>query len=325
MDGEIEMRGVLEQVSNRFYSRGWGFGTLLTEKGPIKIVGTLEGHVAGTSLIVRGTYKDSAYGRQLDCSSIIVDSVSGDLTVVRGFLRKNKALRDHETEILFVVRDLTSDERWIALQDAGVLQKLGLERELARIVETEVTLYFVLITTKRGLMEQGLTDKEADALVLKYHTDAVRRLREDPWGIVVARVLAFQRVEAVVGRHSYPRVYPRRLQAAVVQALAGQLRNGHTAVPHDAVMREAANIASVYPDAVARAPLPWEAVMVFGDDLLQLKAAGYAEADIAAWITGIKRDPSGDAQTTGPSAVDGQPYAAAGMTASDTDSQVGVK
>src|SRR4051812_28687788 len=87
-DGElVELRGILESLSNRFWS-GWGFGVLTTDRGQIKITGALEGHVAGTSLIVRGAFKETAYGRQLDCSSIVVDSVSGDLTVIRSWAKK---------------------------------------------------------------------------------------------------------------------------------------------------------------------------------------------------------------------------------------------
>jgi hypothetical protein len=240
--------------------------------------------VTGTSLIVRGSFKESAYGRQLDCTSIIVDSVSGQLSVVRSFVRKTKSLRDWETEILFVVRELEPDERWEVLKRADKLTVLGLDVALAKKVAEEVNIYFALITTKRGLMEKGFTDEEADALVGSYGTEALLMLDEDPYGIVIERVLAFQRVDAVVGdRH--PRTLPRRLHGAIVQALSGQLRNGHTAVPPDAVLREAASIASCYVDAVERVGLPEAVVRRYGA-LLQLRAAAHAEADIAAWIAG---------------------------------------
>lgn len=281
MDGqEVELRGILETISNRFYSGGWGFGTLSTDKGVVKITGTLEGHVAGSSLIVRGSYKSTTYGLQLDCSSIVVDSVSGDMNVIRSWARKHCA--EHEFDIVTLCRHLDDSERWPILADEDRILSEGISKEAAAAIASGAKAYLWLIAAKKGLMEKGFTDREAEKMCTIYGERVMTVLEEDPYSIVIERIVPFGRIDVVVdGRIS--RADPKRMQAAVVQALSGALRNGHTAVDPKGVRQEAAQMAGVYPDAVERAGLPTRAVRTF-DGKLQLRASAYAEADIAAWV-----------------------------------------
>lgn len=277
---EVELRGILESISNRFYSGGWGFGTLQTEQGLVKITGTLEGHVAGTSLVVRGSYKDSNYGLQLDCTSIVVDSVSGDMHVIRSWVRK--ACKDHESEVVRVTRMLDAAERWPLLANAKELERAGLAEDVARLVGSLAKAYLKLIETKKGLMELGFTDHEAEAMCAAYGETVMQVLADEPYSIVLDRILAFHRVDAVVAGR-VPRNHPPRLQAALVQALAGGLRNGHTAMSPKGAQQEAAEIAGVYLDAMLRIEIPKKQITTY-DGKLQLRPTAWAEADIAAWI-----------------------------------------
>lgn len=277
---EVELRGILESISNRFWG-GWGYGTLLTaDRGTIKIVGALEGHVSGTSVIVRGSYKQSNYGRQLDCSSIVVDSVSGELSVVRSWARK--ALKDAESDVVWIARQVPVAERWAFLADFDKLLAAGVESELAHRIATLAKSYLLLIEAKKGLMQQGFTDKEAETLCSAYGEKVMKQLEEDPYGIVIDRNLSFGRVDTVVGGRIV-RNDRRRLHAAVVQALVSTMRNGHTAAAPAAIMKEAAEMASVYPDAIIAVGHPVSQVALY-DGKLQLRVASWAEQDVACWV-----------------------------------------
>jgi hypothetical protein len=276
---EVQLKGILESLSNRFWS-GWGFGVLVTDEGSVKITGALEGHVAGTSLIVRGQYKESPYGRQLDCSSIVVDSVSGDMSVIRAWARKS--CREHEAEVVRVTRNLEAAERWPLLADATSLAAVEMAEDVARKISVLAASYLLLIATKKGLMEKGFTDNEAEAMFRAYGERVEAVLEEDPYGIVIDRILSFSRVDVVVAGRIV-RNDPRRLHAAQVQALVASLRNGHTAVSPKGVEREAAEIAGVYVDAIRTAGRPRSQIYEY-DGKLQLRGYAYAEQDIATWV-----------------------------------------
>lgn len=277
---EVELRGVLETISNRFYRGGWGYGTLVTDHGrTVKITGALEGHVAGTSLIVRGQYKESAYGLQLDCSGIVVDSVSGELAVIAAWARKH--MKEHKEEVLRVVRPKPPADRWPFLCEAKNLIQGGFSEELATKVARAAKFYLLLIETKKGLMEHGFTDHEAEEMCATYGDKVEQVLETDPFDMVLRGIITFNRMDAVDdGRTA--RNGSRRLQAAVVQALASAQRQGHTAVYPKGVYKEAADMAGVYPEAIVHAGLPQQAVMYNGR--LQLRRVAWAEQDIAVWV-----------------------------------------
>ena len=286
---EVELRGVLDTISNRFYTGGWGFGTLYTDQGMVRITGSLEGHVAGTSLVVRGNYKDTAYGKQLDCSTIMVDSVSGNLEVIRAWLRKHVADADEE-KVVSICRPYRLEDRWPLLTNAEKLEHAGLSAADAVKFARAAAYYLLMIELKKGLMEKGFHDQEANKLTAHYGVDVNDVLEADCFLAVCERVVTFNRMDAVLGQ-GFPRNHPRRLQAAMVQALVGAMRNGHTAQVWRAVNREAAEMAGVYPDTVRAVPLPKE-IVSHGEDpghvenaeLVQLRSVGYLEQGIAKWV-----------------------------------------
>lgn len=277
---EVELRGVLDSISSRFYSGGWGFGVLYTDRGLIKITGTLEGHVKGTSLVVRGVFKDSNYGQQLECSSIVVDQVSGELTVIRSWARKH--VKDLESEVVNYARPVPVDARWVALCNRDKLEAFGFDVEQAREIATKAKTYLILIETKKDLMNLGFTDAEAEKLLTAYKTKALMVLSEDPYAAVIERVLPFTRIDTVVDG-KFARNDTRRLHAAQVQSLVSGHRDGHMAKAPEAVVKEAAQLAGLYPDAVRMCGVPSEIKEYEG--LWQLRSAYYSEADIAAWVT----------------------------------------
>lgn len=285
---EVEFKGILESVSKRFYTGGWGFGILRTETGQVKITGALEGHVTGTSLRVRGAFAESKYGTQLQCTAIVVDSVSNELPVIASWA--TKYCKDYFVEIHRACRDTDPEDRWELLKSAELLRKVGFSEEAAVFVSEEATKYLIMIQQKLELMEMGFTDKEAEELANTYGLDAKKTLDEDPYLVVLDRVLVFTRVDAVVGER-YPRTTPRRLDAAMVQALASELRNGHTAMPPEAVVSSAATLAGVFEKAVellANKGLT-SRITRYGD-LWQLSDVARTEKKIARWVvTALRR------------------------------------
>ncbi len=279
---EVEFKGVLESLSKRFYTGGWGYGVLRTEKGQVKITGALEGHVPGTSVRVRGAFAESKYGTQLQCTAIVVDSVSGDLPVVAAWA--TKYCKDYFVEIHRACRNLEPEDRWEFIQDKERLLLSGFTEEAAQFVSEEAKNYFAMIQTKLELMEMGLTDKEAELLVQSYGLDAKSIMEDDPYLVVLDRVLVFTRVDAVVGER-YTRLHPRRLDAALVQAIASELNNGHTAVYPEGAIKGAAALAGVFPIAIEG----WITKgltnrIVMTGELMQLSDVARIERNIARWV-----------------------------------------
>ena len=276
----VELRGVLESVSARFWS-GWGFATLQSEDGRlVKITGTLEGHVAGSSVLVRGVYVESRYGRQLDCSSIAVDSVSGELAVIRGWARRS--VKGLEHDVVTRMRRIAIKDRWAVLSSEALLIDAGFACDDAKKIAEAARGYLLFIEAKRGLMERGFTDKESAALWTRYDESVLQVVDQDPYLPVLEGVLGFARVDVVLGG-PFPRTHERRLHAAQVAAVLSVQRLGHTATLPSAMVKEAAQLAGVYTDAVERSGRPTRYVARF-DHYVQLKSTAHAEADIAAWI-----------------------------------------
>ncbi len=279
--GAVELRGILMTLSNRFYTGGWGYGQLQTERHEIvKITGNLEGHVVGTSLIVRGEYKDGKFGRELACSSIMVDSVSGELNVVHAWARKH--CKKYEKTVLMVMRGVPAEERWEALVDVKRLMRAPMSEDDALAIANAAVTYLASIQTKRALMEKGFTDAEADRLYGRYKEKAVSVIDEDPYRSVLERVLPFGRVDAVVSAR-FARNDPQRLRAAQVQALVGLLRDGHTCASRFSMQQLAADIAGLYPEEIIRVGVP-RAIVEFEDGDVQLKKLARQETAIARWV-----------------------------------------
>jgi hypothetical protein len=277
--GVVELRGILIGVSNRFYTNGWGYGQLQTDTTIMKITGALEGHVQGTSVIVKGKYKTTQYGTEVECSSIMVDSVSGELSVLQAWARKR--CKEHEDAVMRAVRQRPVAERWALLLDVHALQSAGVEECAAIDIAVAAQLYMQSIKMQRELMELGFTDNEAEKLFARYEDGAMKKIEEDPYGVVIERVVAFTRVDTVVANR-FDRNDGRRLQAALVQALVGLLRDGHTAGGRLAVQKHAADGAGVYVDAIVRTKLPYQ--IVERGDFLQLRTIAQQEHTIAHWI-----------------------------------------
>jgi hypothetical protein len=257
---------------------------LTTDQGQVKITGALEGHVAGTSVVVRGAFKETAYGKQLDCSSIVVDSVSGELTVIRSWARKVCA--EFAEDIVALMRAKPIDERWAALCDPVQLVCRSIGEDEAKTIARYAKNYLALIVAKKGLMEKGFTDNEAEKLCARYGGYVEQKVEEDPYGIVIDRTLGFNRVDVVVNGRIV-RNDPRRLGAAMVQALKAAGSNGHTAATAAWVQKEAAAMAGVYVEAVRSTKLPAE--IVASETVLQLRGVASAEISIAKWIAAAAR------------------------------------
>lgn len=279
-DSEMQLRGVLESISNRFWS-GWGYATLSTDKGEtVKITGALEGHVAGTSVIVRGAFKESNYGRQLECSSIVVDSVSGELTVIRAWARKN--CEEYVNELTAALHGIHAAQRWERLSDPSFLVSARFEQEAARSIAAAAKMYLLLIEAKKGLMTKGFTDHEAEKMCDFYGERVEQKLESDPFAVVLDGILGFNRIDGFVAG-KLPRNEPKRLWAAMLQALVSAQQNGHTAQPPMAVFKDAATMAGVYPETVAAAGLPPQIVEY--KDHYQLRGTQWAETIIARFVT----------------------------------------
>jgi hypothetical protein len=277
--GVVELRGILISISNRFYTNGWGWAQLQTDTTVVKVTGALEGHVQGTSVIVKGKYKTTQYGTEVECSSIMVDSVSGELSVLQAWARKR--CKEHEVAVMQAVRQVSAPDRWALLVDMHSLQARGVEETASIDIAVAAELYLQSIKMQRELMELGFTDNEAEKIFGRYEEAAMKKIEEDPYGVVLERVLPFTRVDSVVSSR-FDRNDSRRLQAAMVHALVGLLRDGHTAGNRFAVQKHAADGAGVYVDAIVRTKLPYQ-IMERGD-FLQLRTISKQEGTIAKWI-----------------------------------------
>jgi hypothetical protein len=250
----VELKGVIAEISPRFWSNGWGWCVLrLKDEEEIKVTGTLEGHSEGSYVTVRGTYKvDPKYGRKIEASVVLVESLSHDPAAIYGWLTrtfpKDKAM----------ARGLADDlerfeDRWKALTDDATLAAIGVSEALrARIVE-KATEYLVTLEHLRFLLELGFEDREAGRVVKRYGIATKDVVTADVYTLVHDGVVSFARVDTVAqhGQGMTTGGLPR-LAAAVSATLAYAAQEGHTAMPESALIEEAAELAGVYPQQVAK-------------------------------------------------------------------------
>jgi hypothetical protein len=303
------MRGILTEISSRFWSNSWGYGTLKSkEHGEFKVTGTLEGHVRGTCLIVRGEYtEEGKYGAQIKCNSILVDSVSNDVYVIRAWAIQTfkhdddtEDTKEEQSELVESLADICykidEADRWNVLCDEVLLEELGMDPKFAHKVAKSANLYVKGIEAKRDLMKLSFTSREAEKIYAFYGDSAVSDWVRDPYEVTIRDVVGFARADAVVGATPDISVSPtdtQRLIAAMLQALRAASRNGHTALKEPALLKEAAEIAGVYEEAVYRAMshVVWVGAQTiqrphlarFGQ-LVQLPDTAEHEETIAQWI-----------------------------------------
>lgn len=316
-DGQtVELKGILSEVSSRSWAGGWSHGTLRTiEDGEIKITGILEGQVRGSCLLVRGTYiEDAKWGPQIKCSSILVDSVSNDVYVITAWAEQTFKPSDDDENlpegvtvaalvagIATICEDYEDEERWATLC-SEVQLRVYFESRVAALVSKRANSYIKGIEAKRDLMNLGFTAREAEKIYKFYGLTSVPDWRREPYEVVISDVLGFARADAVVDALEDLDVSPtdvKRLIAAMLQALRSAARNGHTALPEHAMIKEAADIAGVYPEAVQRA-IPH--LVIVGaltiqkpdlakfEDMFQLPDTARNEDVIARWVVAAARE-----------------------------------
>lgn len=240
-----ELQGRMLSVS-RAYRGGWGFGTMLTESGPIRVVGTLNNPPVGSSVIVHGEWgSHPTYGSQFEVEELVFDLPKDAPDVIR-WLCTVDGIGAARAKAL--VESYPGDKLWQVLHDTpDQLCLLGIPMDAVtalRLAAIDLRAVRSIYITGFGL---GLTSKEISRLNRKLFQPTLREVALDkietavtglwnvvtstPWDVLYFGLrLGFGRTDTVAREWGHAQDSLDRLAAALVEAVRSCADDGDTIV-----------------------------------------------------------------------------------------------
>lgn len=306
-DQEIEVSGELVELSSRFYSEGWGFGTLRLHSGRMmKITGTLQSRTVGENLVVKGRWNTTGkYGPQLEAEMIALDVKNGTTSSIKAWMKKiakatasfigseepdllPRLLEAADTVCGFVEPHL----RWDTLSSEIALVALNVPDAafIAEAAKKQLEVYRKV----EQLQKWGFNDREihriGDKRILDLNT------AKDLYELVTEPTsFSFHRLDHIACfAFDVELTADERMRAGICWTMIKAHEDGHTAVEVSDLGRRAADILQLYPPAV----LSWLLVQdlengnggntqldlkLYGDVIQTAQMAG-CEATIASYM-----------------------------------------
>src|SRR5688572_8354204 len=267
-----ELSGTVERVT--FHNAQNGFSVLrVRPKGsmsPITVVGHLPTVAAGESILARGAWRDDrTHGRQFQAEAITPQRAAGRAQIetflgsgaIRGIgPHLAQLLYEHFQEKVFDIIE-ESPQRLREVAGIGAVRA----RMISESWQQKKNLRELMIF----LADTGIGAARAARIHKQFGADAVRLIRENPYRLAQEiRGIGFVTADTLALKLGMARDSIERIRAGVVHALTEGSTSGHTGMPADDLVTEAAELLSVDSERVREAiVLEAEAGRLIGDKL----------------------------------------------------------
>ncbi len=239
---EESITGEIIQLSDRFWSGGWGHGKLLRSQGrqrqEVKISGILEGQRIGTRVTCMGKWaNDKKYGPQFSVTAVVRELPDSNNGVIDWLVLSLPQIGPVRARAL--VNRFPPPQLWDVIERTPerLMEIEGITEERVQQIARE---YLSVKQSKECLIElydYGLNQEEATSALSKMgYAHVVDLVNEDPYQLYWYGVVSFNRADAIANDKGLTDRDPRRDRAELTDVLVREaMENGHTATSIESV------------------------------------------------------------------------------------------
>lgn len=239
---QITIRGEIGHIQFKSEDGNFIIGTIDTVGAGvgsvIKFMTKSGGLRENDNVILHGKWSTHPkYGRQFEIKSFEYDTELDDIGVQR-YIANNPAIKGIGPSRAAAIAafcakrggfDSIVTDKWRMLIEIPHVSK-----SIAETLHTQWLNSKELNNTMADLAALGLTHKQIVKLTDKYGGGAARRIKENPYILMVeVDGYGFKRADDVARRAGFPKRAPERVQAGIIYALECARDAGHTAVRRD--------------------------------------------------------------------------------------------
>ena len=283
------LTGTVEDIT--FFNEENGFTVMeitAADGETVTVVGTFPRMVEGEEVLLSGEWGiHPSFGRQFK-ASLVERTMPADTAGILRYLASGIIKGVREATAVKIVEAFGSESLEVIENDVNRLASVpGISKPKARKIQEEYKKQFAAREVMTGLTALGLTQDEAFKAYNMYRSAALEIISENPYAFVGANGYSFDRAEEISLNMQTPPLFDYRSQAMVVYVVNYNLRNGHTCVPRNSVVKRAKDYLECNEDAVEEAiDTALDAKQLFsenidGKDYLFMPEIYHAEKDVA--------------------------------------------
>lgn len=253
--GSTEVEGTVEAVVFHNEESGYTIMQVATQKaGKVTVRGKLPAAVAGEQIRATGRWRDDRrFGRQFEAdriSALPPESADG----IRRFLASGLIDGIGATYASRIVEAFGTETFRIIEEESQRLEEVdGIGRARRQRIKESWKRQKAVRDIMIFLHHHGISTARALRLYKIYGAEAVNVLRADPYRL--AREIpgiGFRTADEIARQMGQAPDAPKRLAAGLVYLLEEAERQGHSALPREALLHEAAAVLECEPDLVER-------------------------------------------------------------------------
>ncbi|MBQ9067138.1 MAG: AAA family ATPase, partial [Clostridia bacterium] len=245
--------GVAEELVFRKEETGFTVLDISTEDGElITVVGVLPEIAPGEEVKFLGRWDTHAtFGRQFR-AEFCERSMPGTVAQVLKYLSSGAVKGIGPSTATKIVEAFGEDTfSVLAEQPERLAQIRGISLKKAKSISEEFRENFSTREVMMALENLGLTPTEAIHTYQLLEDDAVHRVTENPYLLCVPEIgVGFERADAIAEALPKPPDPDYRIHAGILHVINHNLRNGHTCLPREKLLRPCANLLGTNDDTV---------------------------------------------------------------------------
>ncbi|MBQ8026724.1 MAG: ATP-dependent RecD-like DNA helicase [Clostridia bacterium] len=247
MDEEIEIAGIVEDVSVHIEETGFTVLELSSDDEFITVVGVLPEVAVGEKLTVRGSYDTHPlYGRQLRAKSF-VRSLPSSAQDLYKYLSAGTVKGVGPATAQKIIEEFGEDAFDILENHPEKLCKIkGISRQKANTICEDFSKQFAVRQTLIALEKFGMTARESLNAYKIFGFNAVETIRNNPYVLCAEGIgINFERADAIASSLPEKPEQMHRIRAGVLHVLRHNLGNGHTCCPREKIALPATELLGV--------------------------------------------------------------------------------
>ncbi len=253
MTDELEnLTGTIEEIT--YFSDSSGYGVIEVDAGDeyVTVVGTLGNVVVGEEAVFQGEWViHPTYGRQFKAMRL-KRTMPADASGMFRFLSAGIIKGVREATAAKIVEHFGSDTFNVIENEPERLSEIkGISKSKAKSISRDFKMQFAARDVMNGLAELGLSQQEAFEAYNLYKSDALEVIKENPYAFFSeCSSFSFERADEIAFSLEEPPLFDYRSQAGVLYVVRYNLRNGHTCLPRNSIIKPAISLLNCSEDDI---------------------------------------------------------------------------
>ncbi|MBQ0110784.1 MAG: ATP-dependent RecD-like DNA helicase [Oscillospiraceae bacterium] len=238
------LKGVVEYITYQNRLNGYTVATVITDDGPVTVVGTLLSVAVGDTLELTGEMTEhSTYGTQFkvsDCKRVAPQGKAAILNYLSSGAIKGVG---PATARLMVERFGEDTLEIIANSPLRLAEIRGISSEKAVKIGDEYAKQFSVRDIMFRFSKYGLSPQDAMTVYRALGDNAVEIFEKNPYVLCDEEIgFSFVKADQIAGLIQGARESDHRIGSGIIYILKHNLQNGHTCLPQDKLFAAAADL-----------------------------------------------------------------------------------